>query len=193
MTSYITPSIPSQLFPNVYSILQKGKSHEDKVSILYVPSFLDVAEFWNSALTELPVQTVAKAIGRKQSIKGTLLGPACKCVESVNYDDLNDSNHLIKIFKEWTHTHEERSQHHTIVMYNHATKYDKIGKQNVEQDHIMEDDQIMDAEYDQIIDNDEDSEILEDEVVENDQIAEITPLDIQDPFRHIGKGHPSKR
>ncbi|KAF0505657.1 hypothetical protein F8M41_019307 [Gigaspora margarita] len=68
-----------------------------------------------------------------------------------------------------------------------------MGKLNVKQDHIMEDNnQIMDAKYDQIIDDDEGSEILEDEVIEHNQIAKITPLDIQDPFQHIGKGCPSK-
>ncbi|CAG8836890.1 30668_t:CDS:2 [Gigaspora margarita] len=83
----------------VSKLFVRGKSHKDKVSTLYVPSFSDVAESWNSALTEPLVQTTAKAIGQKQSVKGTLLGLARKCVESVNYDDLNDSNHLIKIFK----------------------------------------------------------------------------------------------
>ncbi|KAF0534398.1 hypothetical protein F8M41_009979 [Gigaspora margarita] len=157
----------------------KEKLHENKVSTLYIFSFLDVAEFWNPALTKPLVQTAAKAIGRKQSIKRTLFGLARKCIKLVNYDNLNDSNHLIKIFKEWMHIHKERSQHHTIVIYNHTTKYDQMGKQNIEQNHIIGDnDQIMNSEYDQIIDNDEGSEILEDEVIKHYQIAIIRLLDI---------------
>ncbi|CAG8843124.1 22190_t:CDS:2, partial [Gigaspora margarita] len=211
MTLYITLSIPSQLFSNIYKIGDLNNLTLDTVdnrSIefeynfcqIYLNEHLDgidqslitkvwevksiknklhvgqhivllnntFAESWNSALTEPLVQTAAKAIGQKQSIKGTLLGLACKC-----------NGHIYK----------QRSQHYTNVIYNHNTKYVQMGKLNVKQDHIMEDnDQIMDAKYDQIIDDDEGSEILEDEVVKNDQIAEITPLDILDPFRYIGKG-----
>ncbi|CAG8792712.1 10852_t:CDS:2, partial [Racocetra fulgida] len=65
-----------------------------------LPSFPDVADSWNIMLIEAPVQAAAKAIGRKQLIKGTLLGLARKCVEVVNYDDLNDSKILMETFKE---------------------------------------------------------------------------------------------
>ncbi|CAG8719522.1 8453_t:CDS:2 [Gigaspora margarita] len=51
----------------------RRKLYKDKVSMLYVPSFLDVAKSWNSVLTKPPVQTAAKAIGQRQSIKRTLL------------------------------------------------------------------------------------------------------------------------
>ncbi|CAG8653730.1 9002_t:CDS:2 [Cetraspora pellucida] len=64
-------------------------------------------EPFNIMLIELPVQTAAKVIGYKQSIKGTLLGLARKCVEVVNYDDLNNSKILMKTFKEWIRIHEE--------------------------------------------------------------------------------------
>ncbi|KAF0535611.1 protein far1-related sequence 11-like isoform x1 [Gigaspora margarita] len=51
----------------------RGKSHEDKVSTLYVPSFSDVAESWNSALTEPPVQTAAKAMVESNLLRGLYL------------------------------------------------------------------------------------------------------------------------
>ncbi|CAG8724962.1 18600_t:CDS:2, partial [Racocetra fulgida] len=70
-------------------------------------SFPDVVDSWNIMLIEASVQAAAKAIGRKQSIKGTLLGLACKCVEVVNYDDLNNSKILIETFKKWIRIHEE--------------------------------------------------------------------------------------
>ncbi|CAG8499826.1 8051_t:CDS:2, partial [Racocetra fulgida] len=72
-----------------------------------LPSFPDVADSWNIMLIEAPVQAAAKAIGHKQSIKGTLLGLARKYVEVVNYDDLNDSKILMETFKEWIRIHEE--------------------------------------------------------------------------------------
>ncbi|CAG8616720.1 11522_t:CDS:2 [Scutellospora calospora] len=73
----------------------RGKSYEDEHLIQYILLFPD----------------------------GTLLGLTRKCVELVNYDDLNDSNLLMKIFKEWIHTHkeiqynDERSRSNTIIRY----------------------------------------------------------------------------
>ncbi|CAG8791442.1 34732_t:CDS:2, partial [Racocetra persica] len=85
----------------------RSKLLEKNSSTLSLSSFPEIADSWNTMLIEPPVQTAAKVIGHKQSIKGTLLGLARKCVEVVNYDDLNDSKILIEIFKEWIHTHEK--------------------------------------------------------------------------------------
>ncbi|CAG8606893.1 15964_t:CDS:2, partial [Racocetra fulgida] len=77
-------------------------------------------------LIEPPVQTTAKAIGCKQSIKGLLLELAHKCVELVNYDDLNDSDILMEIFKEWMHTHEEgQCNKQTIEQNNQVIESDQ--------------------------------------------------------------------
>ncbi|CAG8746733.1 1042_t:CDS:2, partial [Racocetra fulgida] len=77
--------------------------------------FSGCADSWNTMLIEAPVQAAAKAIGRKQSIKGTLLGLARKCVEVVNYDDLNDSKILMEIFKKWICIHEEAQYSKQII------------------------------------------------------------------------------
>ncbi|CAG8702760.1 4445_t:CDS:2, partial [Scutellospora calospora] len=74
----------------------REKSYEDEHLTQYIPLFPDVAELWNTVFVEPSVQTA-----------GTLLGLTRKYVELVNYDDLNDSNLLMKMFKEWIHTHEE--------------------------------------------------------------------------------------
>ncbi|CAG8599621.1 16277_t:CDS:2, partial [Racocetra fulgida] len=77
----------------------KGKLQVHKDSTLdtsSIPLFSTVAESWNAISIETPKQIAAKVIGRKQSIKETLLGLACKCVELVDYDDSRDSNILMK-------------------------------------------------------------------------------------------------
>lgn len=84
----------------------KGKP-EDEHSVSQMPSFPEVAESWNMLCIESPMQTAAKAAGRKQATKGTLLGLARKCVELVNYDDPGDPNTLMQMFKEWICAHEE--------------------------------------------------------------------------------------
>ncbi|CAG8513266.1 15159_t:CDS:2, partial [Racocetra fulgida] len=136
-------------------LLQHLEIERVKNSDWYVQPLID------TETNRLQVQTAAKAIGRKQSIKRTLLGLAHKYVETVNYNDLNDYNHLIKIFKEQIQIHEERNQPHTIIMYNRAAEYNQVDKQNIEQDHIMEDDEV--SEYDQIMEDDYDSKIMRDE------------------------------
>ncbi|CAG8754702.1 13761_t:CDS:2, partial [Racocetra persica] len=85
----------------------RNKLLEKNSSTPSLPSFLDVADSWNTMLIKPPVQTAVKVIGRKQSIKGILLGLAHKYVEVVNYDDLNNLKILIETFKEWICTHEE--------------------------------------------------------------------------------------
>ncbi|CAG8748354.1 10805_t:CDS:2 [Gigaspora margarita] len=47
-----------------------------------IPLFSNVTKSWNTMFIEPPEQTAAKVIGQKQSIKGTLLGLACKCCAS---------------------------------------------------------------------------------------------------------------
>ncbi|CAG8741125.1 29520_t:CDS:2, partial [Racocetra persica] len=148
----------------------RKKSLEKNSLTPSLPSFPDVADLWNIMLIEPLVQTAAKVIGRKQSIKGTLLGLACKCVEVVNYDDLNDSKILMEIFKKWIHTHEK-------------AQYDK---RTIEQE--LNDDQI--AENNQDIESDQDT--ASDQDTENDQDIGTIQLDVQDPFKYIGKGHPPK-
>ncbi|CAG8657969.1 142_t:CDS:2, partial [Racocetra fulgida] len=104
----------------------RGKSLEDNSSTSSLPSFLDVVNSWSTMLIEPPLQTTAKAIGCKQSIKGSLLGLAHKYVKLVNYDDLNDSDILMKIFKEWIHTHEEgQCNKQTIEQNNQVIKSDQ--------------------------------------------------------------------
>ncbi|CAG8728452.1 14906_t:CDS:2, partial [Racocetra fulgida] len=119
----------------------------------------------------LKKNTATKAIGRKQSIKETLLGLARKCVEVVNYDDLNNSKILIETFKEWIRIHEEA----------------QCSKQIIE--HELDDNQIV--ESDQGTENNQDTE--SDQDTENDQDIETTRLDVQNPLKYIGKGRPSKR
>ncbi|CAG8724576.1 2771_t:CDS:2, partial [Racocetra persica] len=199
--SYMTPSVPGQLFPNIYNILQKYmmpkilQLHTDQMNetVMYcskrvsfenlynltlevvdngpiefeydfcqiwfdellegVDYFL-VAEVWNvqsiehnshvgqnnTMLIEPPVQTAAKVIGRKQSIKGILLGLARKCVEEA-----------------------------------------QCNKQTIEQE----------LNDDQIAKNNQDTE--SDQNTENDQDIRTIQLDVQDSFKYIGKGCPSKK
>ncbi|CAG8772274.1 16646_t:CDS:2 [Dentiscutata erythropus] len=53
----------------------RGKSENDG-SELHTLSFPDVSKSWNTIVIEPPMQAAAKAIGRKQLIKRTLLGLA---------------------------------------------------------------------------------------------------------------------
>ncbi|KAF0397181.1 protein far1-related sequence 5-like [Gigaspora margarita] len=149
----------------------RRKSLEKNSLILSLPSFPDVADSWNTMLIEAPVQTVAKAIGCKQSIKGTLLGLARKYVEVVNYDNLNDSKILMEIFKEWIRIHEEAQCNKQII----GQELDD--NQNVESDQNTESDQETESNQD----------------TENDQDIETIQLDVQNPFKYIGKGRPSKK
>ncbi|CAG8758901.1 20117_t:CDS:2, partial [Racocetra fulgida] len=72
------------------------------------------------------IQTTAKAISYKQSIKGSLLGLAHKYVELFNYDDLNDSDILMEIFKEWMHIHEKgQCNKQTIEQNNQVIESDQ--------------------------------------------------------------------
>ncbi|CAG8702860.1 1104_t:CDS:2, partial [Ambispora leptoticha] len=130
-----------------------------------LPSFPDVADSWNIMLIEAPVQAAAKAIGHKQSIKGTLLGLARKYVEVVNYDDLNDSKILMETFKEWIRIHEEAQCSKQII------------EQELDDNQIVESDQ--DTESNQDIESDQDTE--------NDQDIETTRLDFQNPLQYIAK------
>ncbi|CAG8836809.1 2198_t:CDS:2, partial [Racocetra persica] len=75
----------------------RNKSLEKNSSTPSLPSFPDVADSWNTMLIEPPVQTAVKVIGRKQSIKGTLLGLVRKYVEEAQCNkrtieqELNDN------------------------------------------------------------------------------------------------------
>ncbi|CAG8787023.1 4493_t:CDS:2, partial [Racocetra persica] len=148
--SYMIPSVPERLFPNIYNILQNFENPYNLIlevvdnrpiefeydfcqiwfdKLLEGVDYSLVAEVWdvqsikhNSHWSSLPslvlyefmdtmvadelfvrnksLEKNTKVIGHKQSIKGTLLELARKCVEVVNYDDLNDSKILMETFKE---------------------------------------------------------------------------------------------
>ncbi|CAG8761152.1 11963_t:CDS:1, partial [Cetraspora pellucida] len=95
-------------------------------------------------------QTAAKVISQKQLTKGTLLGRARKCVELVDYDDSNDSNSLIKMFKEWIYKHEEIQCNKEINMspntrHDEVSEYEQVTEdnQNLEQELVMKEDQFI--------------------------------------------------
>ncbi|CAG8759927.1 12298_t:CDS:2, partial [Dentiscutata erythropus] len=89
-------SINDKLF--VREKLQENSN--STLNISNISLFSTVAESWNIIFIELSEQTAAKVIGQKQSIKETLLGLACKCVELVDYNNPRDSDTLMKMFKE---------------------------------------------------------------------------------------------
>ncbi|CAG8766475.1 32007_t:CDS:2 [Gigaspora margarita] len=130
----------------VNELFFRRKSLEKNSLIPSLPFFSDVADSWNIMLIEAPVQTVAKAIDRKQSIKGTLLGLARKCIEEA-----------------------------------------QCNKQIIEQE--LEDNQNIESNQN----TESDQETESDQDTKNDQNIETIQLDIQNPFKYIEKGHPSKK
>ncbi|CAG8595640.1 1689_t:CDS:2 [Cetraspora pellucida] len=146
---------------------------------LNIPSFSTVAESWNTMFIEPSEQTAAKVIGQKQLTKGTLLGLARKCVELVNYNDSNDSDSLMKMFKEWIYKHEEIQCNKEINMppntrHDEVSEYEQVTEddQNLEQELVMKEDQFIERN----------------QILENTQVYETTYLDVQNLLRHIGKG-----
>ncbi|KAF0554705.1 protein far1-related sequence 5-like [Gigaspora margarita] len=116
----------------------KGKSQENNDSTLdasNIPLFSNVAESWNTVFIELSEQTTAKVIGRKQSVKGTLLGLARKCVELVDYDNPRDSDNLMEMFKEWIFDHKRIQSDKEVNMLR-----------NIEHDHASENVQVTESE-----------------------------------------------
>ncbi|CAG8838145.1 19134_t:CDS:2, partial [Gigaspora margarita] len=88
-----------------------------------------VAKSRNSALTKPLVQIAAKASGRKQSIKRTLLGLAYKCVELVNYDNLNskiieDNDQIINSEYDQIIDNDEGSE----ILENEVVEHDQIAE-----------------------------------------------------------------
>ncbi|CAG8758107.1 28213_t:CDS:10, partial [Dentiscutata erythropus] len=113
-----------------------------------------------------PVQAIAKAIGHKQLIKETLLGLAYKCIEIVNYNDLNNLTILIETFKEWIHIHKEAQYSKQII------------EQKLDNNQIVESDQGIKSNQD---------------TKKNDQDIKTTQLDIQNPLKYIKKVCLSKK
>ncbi|CAG8683594.1 15627_t:CDS:2 [Cetraspora pellucida] len=104
----------------------KLNKHDDSTSnTLSIPSFSAVEESWNTIFIEPPEQAAAKVI--------------------VDYDDPNDSDVLMKMFKKWIYKHEEVQCSKKINQLQNteddqASKYEQVDNEVLECDLAMEDD-----------------------------------------------------
>ncbi|CAG8784944.1 10912_t:CDS:2, partial [Cetraspora pellucida] len=188
---YTVENVPIELEYDFYQIqlneLFEGINHSLVAEVWKVQSIehkSSVGKHINTMFIEPPEQTAAKVIGQKQLTKGTLLGLAYKCVKLVDYDDSNDFDSLMKMFKEWIYKYEEiqcnkeinmppNTRHDEVLKYKQVTEDD----QNLEQELIMEKDQFIERN----------------QILENTQVYETTYLDVQNPLRHIEKERPTKK
>ncbi|CAG8835669.1 17633_t:CDS:2, partial [Racocetra persica] len=114
---------------NELFVRAKSNDHEDSTSnALSIPFFSIVAKSWSAMPIEPPEQAAAKVISRKQSAKRTLLGLARKCMESVDYDNPDNPDDLIKMFKECIYKHEEIQQYDQVTEDNQLIGGGQVGK-----------------------------------------------------------------
>ncbi|CAG8696277.1 4346_t:CDS:2 [Cetraspora pellucida] len=142
---------------NEQFIREKSQEHSNSTSnLLNIPSF-----------------------STKQLTKETLLGLVHKCVELVDYDDSNDFDSLMKMFKKWIYKHEE-IQCNKVINMSPNTRHDEVSEyeqvtendQNLEQELVMKEDQFIERN----------------QILENTQVYETIYLDVQNLLRHIRKG-----